>query len=211
MNGNRSVADLHPISLRSQPVIHWGLEKCSAEPSKYANVQSNRIRRLNDSRAVCLDCGVQQITIEIDSTNATRLLFDQHSGLPALFLRDQGLQTNDTSSNAIRNALFNVGINTDLVSDRWFINHLVGLYGSSYRAQSTRPLGSTSLTTHLVPNEKSVQQRNPARIRSSIRKILNKDVASSTLLILCVSHIFPASVRVPSENRSQRRFRSKQR
>jgi hypothetical protein len=159
---------------------------------------------------------VQQITIEIDSTNATRLLFDQHSGLPALFLRDQGLQTNDTSSNAIRNALFNVGINTDLVSDRWFHQPISSrLHGSSHLSSAGVLKTAGKYLASRTPRQCQMKNRynkeTRLRMRSSIRKILNKDVASSTLLILCVSHVFPASVRVPSENRSQRRFRSKQR
>jgi hypothetical protein len=73
---------------------------------------------------MCLTVVCSRLPLKLTAQNATRI----YSLINIVvyrryFFRDQGLQTNDTSSNAVRNALFNVGINTDLVSDRWFINH----------------------------------------------------------------------------------------
>lgn len=208
IDGNRSVVDLQHTDIESRVG-----EKVSTEPTMLANVQSIRTRRLNDSREVCLDCGVRQITVDIDSTNATRLLFDQQSGSPALFLGDQDLQT--TSLNAIRKELFNVGINTDVVSDRWFSNHSRWIIWklASIERRFPHEAAGMYLTFQTLVRQLKKRYNKEIRLgmRSSIRKILNKDVASSTLMILCVSHIFPAGVRVPNTKVSRRTFRSKER
>lgn len=159
-----------------------------------ANVaEPEHILRLNTSRSLCHVFGVHCTTMDVNSTNATSLRFDRDTGRPLYYLGDRHSKDGVGGANDMRQALSRCCIDTGILSDRWFLNHSRWIVWklASIERRFPREAGGKHLTfQRLVCELKSRYDKEViCGMRSPIRKVLNKDVSSTTTMILCVSKI----------------------
>ena len=147
----------------------------------------------------CLDDGVHPVIIEIDAMNATKLRFDADSGSPCtLFGRPNPSGKKAIGgSKDLRDALVTLGCEGKSFTDKWLANHTRWIV---WKLASIERRFSSSIAREYCTFDRLVsclKSRHVKEIeggqRSALRKILNRDVAASRMMILCVSYILPPS------------------
>jgi breast cancer 2 susceptibility protein len=148
---------------------------------------------LNKSRRKCHVFGVHKTTIDVNSTNATSLRFHKDTGLPAYFLGDHVSSDGLGGANAMRHALSLCCGGTEVLCDRWFLNHSRWIIWklASIERRFPNEAGGQHLSFQRLIDQLKYRYEKEVRcgMRSSVRKVLNKDVSSTTTMILCVSMI----------------------
>ena len=153
----------------------------------------HQIQGLNNSRRICHVFGVHSTTMDVNSTNATNLRFHRNTGLPAYFLADQVSSDGIGGADAMRLALSRYSIDAEALSDRWLLNHSRWIIWKLASIERRFPFeaGGKQLSFQRLIGKLKYRYEKEVRcgMRSSIRKVLNKDVSSTTTMILCVSKI----------------------
>jgi hypothetical protein len=202
--GDRSMTPV-PINFRGE---HDSKEFVEATPEEQSEMREDRLFCLDGFRHAmssgemthtpedCLRDGVQMITIVVDSTNAARLLFIRRSGLPCEFRVSSEASSNDVvgENSDIKQNLVAAGCDPKLINDNWLTNHkrwVVWKLASVERRFSSF-LGGQYLTyNHLIMQlRKRFEREIKEGRRPAVRKILNRDVTSSRMMILCVCQVF---------------------
>jgi BRCA2, oligonucleotide/oligosaccharide-binding, domain 1/BRCA2, helical len=143
----------------------------------------------------CLRLGVLPFTLEVSSTNAHRLLFCRESRRPASFAVDVSHVPLDLIGGLTdyKMSLKSLQCDIRLLCDIWYKNHLRWIIWklASIERSFARYLGGNYLTYDAVVHQ--LRHRYEKEIcsgaRPMIRKILNRDVSSSGMMIVCVARI----------------------
>jgi breast cancer 2 susceptibility protein len=136
----------------------------------------------------------------VNSRNAMHLRFDVHTGLPvaAEHPRLHSCDASVGSNSDIRRALAHLGCDGELLTDNWISNHKRWIVWklASYERKFARYLGGRHLSYESVVKQlvKRFEKEIREGHRPAIRKILNRDVAASRMMILAVSQILPPTV-----------------
>ena len=154
-----------------------------------------RIGPMVRSASECVELGLSADLLEVNSTNAAKIRFYEGSGLPCNVLGDAsyGVSKLVGSVKDVRQKLVNLGCNDSLLTDRWILNHLGWINWKLASTERRFPgvLGGKYLNYEHVIGQ--LQRRFKKEIRDTkrpaVRLVLNRDVPSSRLMILCVSQI----------------------
>ena len=147
----------------------------------------------------CIKDGVNPVIVEVDAMNASKLRFEAGSGSPCAFLGRPDPSGNRSmgGSKDLRDALVTLGCDSKSFTDKWIENHsrwIVWKLASIERRFSSSVAGEYCTFSRLVSKLKSRHEKEiEGGQRSSIRKLLNRDVSSSRMMILCVSYVLPLS------------------
>ena len=138
----------------------------------------------------CVKAGVRNIVLLITSENSSRIRFD-NDGFPSTF---SDLGASDTLHvNDLRKELIKVGCCDALLNEKWIANHYRWVVWKLASMERRFPLflANEYLTLGHVTDQ--LKKRYLKEIQSAhrpiLRKVLNRDVAASTLMILCVSRV----------------------
>ena len=143
-----------------------------------------------------LNSGVKKIVMEINSENSSRLRFD-NNGLPDSLLGKGGSDIDAANKKGsvldFRVELIKLGCLDSLLEDKWICNHfrwivwkLAAMERRFAKSLSNKYLSFTNVCNQLKSRFcKEIQDAK----RPVLRKVLNRDIASSTLMILCISRI----------------------
>ena len=147
----------------------------------------------------CIKDGVRQVIVEVDAMNATKLRFEAGSGLPCTFLGRPNPSGNSSigGTKDLRDALIMLGCDSKSFTDKWIANHtrwIVWKLASIERRFSSSVAGEYCTFSRLLLKLKARHEKEiKGGKRSSLRKVLNRDVSSSRMMILCVSYVLPPS------------------
>ena len=158
----------------------------------------------------CSRDGVQQITQIIDSTNAADIRFDSTSGLPIAFVgrSDSKKKYMVGGIEDLREALEAEGCESHLLKDSWIANHKRWIVWklASYERRFSKHLGGKCLCYKALLDQ--LQRRFAIEVkegrRPTLRRILNRDAASTRIMILCVSQVFTTKPQVSTGDDSPR-------
>ena len=187
-----------PSTSQAKKLVTWSQEKRNAEQLPVRNTLSefaSNYGRMDDCADACRDAGVHAVTIAVDSSNASRVRFDPESGQPCSFFGQPCLPNCKPvgSVKDLRESLVKRGCDDKILSDKWISNHcrwIVWKLASTERRFSHSLAQSYFTYEHVISQ---LHQRYDKEIidgtRSALRKVLNRDVAPNTMMILCVSQI----------------------
>ena len=143
----------------------------------------------------CIENGLQEVTLRVTSSNATKLRFKREDGSP-LFLFGQGVPPKCAYTGKVgelNDWLIDQGCDESLLCTKWIQNHYRWIVWKLAAMERRFPvqLGGQYLNyEHVKAQLKSRYERElVAAKRPAVRKILNKDVAAGIPIILCVSQV----------------------
>jgi BRCA2, oligonucleotide/oligosaccharide-binding, domain 1/BRCA2, helical len=158
----------------------------------------------------CLADGVTIHTLRVGPATSLSLRFDRLSGRPCGFITKTEVVPNNSvgSVSDIRKALNARGCDCSKISDKWILNHsrwIIWKLASIERRFSSSLAGSYLTFIRLLDQlehrfEKEIRNGK----RSGIRKVLNRDVASTTMMVLCVARVFELPKTVTVAESSER-------
>jgi breast cancer 2 susceptibility protein len=146
------------------------------------------------SLSQCIKHRVREVTLTVTSANASNLRFDLE-GLPKtiIVVGTQEIPMSLGSPSDIRKSLVERGVDTKRITDKWITNHSrwVNWKLAAYERRFSRFLACRHLTYQkLIGNiESRFRKELVAGRRPAIRKVLNRDVAASEMMILVVCQI----------------------
>ena len=174
-------------------------EKSTTPTSNVPNLQdcptlldAIRLGVMSKSPDICRRNGVSLETLGVNCENSLQLRFN-NEGFP--------IASNDTlvslgNLEDIRQALVENGCDSYKIKDSWIRNHtrLIVWKLAAYERSFSRFIGGNYLTyNRLIQNLTSrFQNETIEGVRPAIRKILNRDIAPSKMMILVVCRIIPA-------------------
>jgi hypothetical protein len=206
-----------PISTTSVPqVLDYKLQESSNErrwskflrdlPLRVSNlslrdldmIQGNSLFRSIDN---LLKLGINRVLINVSSNNASFLVFSD-DGTPSYFyqpsLTDQveywQIAFEGSSAKEMYLNLIQLGFSEDLITKRWVANHYRWIVWTCAAMERRFPqlLCGRFCTKKIVMDKlkKRCKKELFNGCRPALRKILNRDVAAGSLMILCISNIF---------------------
>jgi BRCA2, oligonucleotide/oligosaccharide-binding, domain 1/BRCA2, helical len=143
----------------------------------------------------CLRLGVLPLTLEVNSTNACQVRFCRESKLPISFAVDGIHMPGDLIGSLpdYKLSLKSLRCDVSLLHDKWYKNHLRWIIWklASVERSFARYLGGNYLTYDAVVNQ--LRHRFEKEIcggaRPVIRKVLNRDISPSCMIVVCVARI----------------------
>lgn len=193
---DRTSVNLNGLSLleRLEMVTSAPLEEHSSNDlvSSFQNLVKNG--HMTSDRDQCLRDGVLEVTLQVHSRNAVKLRF-LSSGTPDSFSDNLDVSSGFLGfCEDLRLSLVDHGCEADRISDAWLCNHkrwIVWKLAATERRFST-VFGGLLLTYKNLVTKLCQRYNQEIRDgkRSAIRKILNKDLSPSFMMILCVCQIF---------------------
>ena len=136
----------------------------------------------------------ESVVSRVTSVNAASVRFDVSSKLPCHIVRH-----NEAFSNVVgalpdyRAALGDLGVDASMIEDKWILNHvrwIVWKLASLERQFRRQEHGSSLTFDAVVKRLKARYNREFLKgERSPLRKVLNRDVSSLTMMILCVARV----------------------
>lgn len=163
---------------------------------------------IENSWNVCTECGVKDVTLRVTSINATKLRFRIDDGMPLFILGQRDVpKCNHVGKIAdIKAWLVEQGCDDSLFSDKWIGNHYRWIVWKLAAMERRFPhhLGGHYLTYERVLKQMKGRYDKELRNfrRPAVRKMLNRDVAASLPVILCVSQILRFKSRPPKGSSS---------
>ena len=154
----------------------------------------------------CARDGVITVTLLVDSTNACQVRFDAQSGQPLGFVDSVYVQDTKVVGELsdVRKALTShLGESSTLLTNRWILCHVRWIVWklASYERRFSDFLAGRYLTYGNLISQ--LRRRFEFEIieghRPALRKILNRDAASTSLMILCVSQIITNGILADKE------------
>merc|ERR1712194_383193 len=146
--------------------------------------------------ATCTEHGVNDVTMRVTSTNATKLRFSKDDGGQPLFLLGQRDAPNGPhvgKSTDLSKWLSDEGCDSSLFTGKWIQNHYRWIVWKLAAMECRFPeqLGGRYLTySHVLSQMKGRFEKELLNARRpAVRKILNRDCTASMPMILCVSQI----------------------
>jgi BRCA2, oligonucleotide/oligosaccharide-binding, domain 1/BRCA2, helical len=143
----------------------------------------------------CLQFGVREATIKVDSVNASLLRFNRRTSLPDTLL----VNTSNDSSNLLgslsdyRSQLKLLKCDVLKICDSWLTNHVRWIIWklASTERKFAPYLANKYLSFNAVANQLKHRYDREFRdgSRSAVRRLLNRDISASCMFILCVARI----------------------
>ena len=182
--------------------LRSGLAKSSARKLDFQIDHSLDQAISNGDLANLEECklyNVHQTVLEADSSNSSCLRFDPDNGHPYSFENKEPSTTNKDdlfgSPDDWRTVLSSKGYDSSKVSDKWIINHCRWII---WKLCSIERRFCSFLANTFVHVEKvgfHLCKRYEREIvngeRSPLRMVLNRDITSRKMMILCIAAIFP--------------------
>ena len=143
---------------------------------------------------ICRLHGVREVTMLVNPSNSFQLRFDS-DGMPERLQSDKEEQSTNLLGRVldIRQSLINMGCDASSIRDEWIRNHTRWIIWklASYERQFSKFLAGRYLTYHgLIQNLFSRFNKEIVNgSRSSVRKILNRDISSGKMMILVVCKV----------------------
>jgi hypothetical protein len=160
-------------------------------------IQGNALFHSTDN---LLELGISRVLINLNSNNASLLVFSS-DGMPSYFYESSRKDLPEcweivfegSSAKEMYLNLIQQGFSEDLITKRWVANHYRWVVWSSTAMERQFP----QLLCGRFCTRKKVMDKLKKRCRKellngyrpALRKILNRDAAASSLMILCISHI----------------------
>jgi hypothetical protein len=142
-----------------------------------------------------LEDGVIDVILSINSENATQIRFDKLSELPACLARKSDATTNLGELHDYRQALLKNDCDEKKLKDAWIRNHTRWIIWklASYERKFSHYLARKSLTYRNVLHQllHRYNREITEGLRSPIRKILNRDITATKMMILVVCRTLP--------------------
>jgi len=140
----------------------------------------------------CLQYGIAQVTLEINSVNGPDVRYRKDNHLPIAFAAIDPVQSIG-SIRDFRHALRMKGCDLSLISDKWIRNHARWIVWKLASIERRFPQ-FFALRCFFFNNVVDKMKHRFVRefvngSRSPIRRILNRDVSAGRMMILCVSRI----------------------
>jgi hypothetical protein len=161
-------------------------------------IQGNTLFRSIDN---LLELGISRVLINLNSNNASLLIFSS-DGTPSCFYessrKDQveywEIAFEGSSAKEMYLSLIQQGFSENLITKRWVANHYRWVVWSSAAMERRFPqiLCGQFCTRKKVMDKlkKRCKKELLNGYRPALRKILNRDAAASSLMVLCISNIF---------------------
>ena len=144
----------------------------------------------------CKIYDVHHSLVSVNSSNAELIRFDRSTGSPADILGGDKVQSSDLigSSADFRLSLQKAGCDGDQISLRWLRNHCrwINWKLASIERRFPRFLANRFFTYSRVVEHLRSRYRKEIEEgkRSALRKVLNQDVSSKQMLLLCIAQVF---------------------
>jgi breast cancer 2 susceptibility protein len=149
---------------------------------------------MSNCPSMCRLHGIREATMLVNCSNSLQLRFD-NDGLPHSFEMDGGEQSSKLIGDVadIRLSLIDKGCDSKCIKDEWIRNHTRWIVWklASYERRFSKFLAGRYLTYHsLVQNLLSRFKREVVNgVRPAVRKILNRDISASKMMILVVCQV----------------------
>jgi len=150
---------------------------------------------MNNSVQTCMEHGVSIAATQVTSINATNLNFSSATGGAEFWVdasRDYPPGTHVDMIKRCREALITKGCDRSKLYDQWILNHARWIIWKLAAIERRFPFLSGkffNFTCFIKHLKGRYDKEILAGQRSALRKILNKDVTPSSLLILCVAQV----------------------
>jgi breast cancer 2 susceptibility protein len=177
---------LHETNNRKKDIAaDWGTV-VTVGPSEPHQTHATTLRMVT-SVENCLEMGVNQTILAVNGDNGAEIIFDS-TGRPLAFQSED-----DETEQKLRHCLFDRGCDCTKISTKWIQNHCrwVCWKLASLERRFPHLIGTRYFTLQSLVDQLSHRFRKEVieGTRSPLRKILNRDVAPSTMIILCVAKI----------------------
>ena len=197
-----------PTGQRLERFINTAIEGNSWDSITSKLKSSMNTRAMTNSPSKCRRDGVQHVTLLVDSVNAVNLCFASSTDnpgntLPVSFCEEASDHPSDLRGMVedLSIALVAKGCKKEIISDKWVRNHKRWIVWklASYERRFSSLFGGNLLTYDALLSQLHMRYYKEFRDgkRSALRVCLNKDMAASTMMILCVSQVFKHSVDEP--------------
>ena len=183
------------INRLSKADLKSNLNKRLCQGKKTSLLQFEALNDMEMDPVQSLHAGTHPTTLKLTSTNAENLRFDSHTGLPCGIFGTNDFPKIDFIGNikTVRRSLIKIGCDSSLLSDAWISNHIrwINWKLASMERRFPKVLAGRYLTySHVLSQLHRRYKRELCNAqRPAVRKVLNRDIAPSRLMILCVSQI----------------------
>jgi breast cancer 2 susceptibility protein len=187
-------------SRTKKKVVTWSEDTARSDRVPTRTTLSNfaaEYGKMNDCISAGLNAGIHPVALAVDSNNAAQIRFDAESELPCSFF-GQACPPNCTvvgSVKDLRASLVSRGCEEKNLVDKWIVNHyrwIVWKLASMERRFASSLAQSYLTYDHVVTQlEKRYERELKDGERSALRKVLNRDVAANSMMILCVCQTLP--------------------
>ncbi len=161
------------------------------------------------SPQACRDSGANSVLLKIKSANASKLRFDEQTGLPCAIFGAGNAPTCKLvgSVQDLRRDLISNGCDETLLVDKWIVNHF-GLINWKLACTERRYphalAGKYFTYEHVLAQLKGRYDREVANAkRPALRIILNRDASAGRLMILCVAQIHRFRIKIGSADNEE--------
>ena len=161
------------------------------------------------SPRACLDNGANSVLLKIKSANASKLRFDEQSGLPCAIFGAGNAPTCKLvgSVQDLRRDLISNGCDEALLVDNWIVNHFGWINWKLACTERRYPhalAGKYITYDHVLAQLKGRYDREVANAkRPALRIILNRDASAGRLMILCVAQIHHFRIKIGSADNEE--------
>jgi hypothetical protein len=148
----------------------------------------------------CSRFAVSSVTMLVNSENALRVRFDCVTLLPDSFFDSESAQHTETigSVGDYRRALLELGCQMSFISEKWIKTHVrwINWKLASIERRFAQFLGGHYFTFPTVVGQLKHRYERELRdgARPILRRVLNRDVPASCMMILCVARVQNISV-----------------
>ena len=156
----------------------------------------------------CLDGGANPVLLKISSVNASKLRFDEQTGLPCAMFGAGNASGCKMVGNVqdLRRDLIAKGCDEALLVDKWIVNHFGWINWKLACTERRYPqalAGKYFTYEHVLSQLKGRYDREVANAkRPALRIILNRDAPAGRLMILCVAQIHRFQIKTGSDDSS---------
>ena len=145
---------------------------------------------MTSSRETSLKDGVNEIVLSVNSENAYQVRFDTSSQTPNCFSNDSSTMKFLGAIDDYRQDLMKFGCDENKLKDSWITNHTRWIVWklASYERKFSKFLAGKNLTYQNVVCQLQYRYKQEITegLRSPLRKILNRDIAASKMMIVTV-------------------------
>mmetsp|Transcript_2784 Transcript_2784/g.6079 ORF Transcript_2784/g.6079 Transcript_2784/m.6079 type:complete len:953 (+) Transcript_2784:1048-3906(+) len=165
---------------------------------------------MTSSREISFEDGVNEIVLSVNSENAYQIRFDTSSQTPNGFANDSGTVNCLGDINDYRQELVKSGCDETKLKDSWITNHTRWIVWklASYERKFSHFLAGKKLTYQNVVRQLQYRYKQEITegLRSPLRKILNRDIAASRMMVVMVCRTIhrPTSATEPTQGNSLR-------
>ncbi|GAX28826.1 breast cancer 2 susceptibility protein [Fistulifera solaris] len=194
-----SAQNLKPAT---NPIVDETIRMTQDESNLVAKfMEAQRVGLMANSSIDLSLIDLPHVVLCVDSTNGPSVRYDKESYLPKCILQQTHNFNEDNlgTFDDFRAVLVGRGCKMSIVTDKWLANHLRWITWTlaSFERRFAAFLSRRCLLySHVVEKLRERHDReNKDNFRSPLRAVLNRDIPSQRLMILCVSQLKPKSSR----------------